>query len=78
MSDPTVISSLRPLAAVVIPLVGMVLVMVFADRRYVRTAGLLAAAVGQFLLVASMAPSVASGIEYQTTVGTVPIFSSFQ
>ena len=71
MSDPTVIDSFRPLAAVTISLVGMILVMVFSERRRLRIGCILLAAIGQFLIVASMIPGVASGVEYETALGVL-------
>ncbi|QZA88451.1 monovalent cation/H+ antiporter subunit D family protein [Salinarchaeum sp. IM2453] len=71
MSDPTVIDSFRPLAAVTISLVGMILVMVFSERRRLRIGCILLAAIGQFLIVASMIPGAASGVEYETALGVL-------
>ena len=72
MAEVTVVESWRPLAAVLVS--GLAVAFIVASHRHqnVRESWSVAAAVGKFLIVASMLPGVLGGMEYRWALGMVP------
>jgi len=64
--------SWRPLAAVLISAVAIVLIVASHRRPNVREAWSVLASVGKFAIVASMLPGVLDGTEYKWSLGMVP------
>jgi len=67
-----VVDSWRPIAAVLISAVAIVLIVASHRRPNVREAWSVLAAVGKFAIVASMLPGVLDGTEYRWSLGMVP------
>ena len=67
-----VVSSWRPVAAVLISAAAIVLIVASYRRPNVRDAWSVLAAVGKFAVVASMVPGVLDGTEYRWSLGMVP------
>jgi formate hydrogenlyase subunit 3/multisubunit Na+/H+ antiporter MnhD subunit len=67
-----VVSSWRPVAAVLISAAAIVLIVASYRRPNVRDAWSVLAAVGKFAIVASMVPGVLDGTEYRWSLGMVP------
>ncbi len=69
MGDPVVIESVRPLAAVLVSAVAVLLIVASHRRPNIREGWSVLAAVVKFGIVASMMPGVLAGNEYRWSMG---------